>query len=134
MYNSMASPVQMYAAEVWEYSLKRDTELMHAKFLKHVLFVMKRTSNDIVNGKLGVSPLGKNIKYRIINYWVTMIRGKNTILSYIMYCCLWQLDQLGIYSSPWLLYIEGVCNDCEMSVVWTSQNVVNSTWFKKTVN
>ncbi len=56
-YNSMVSPVQMYAAEVWGYNVIRDMELLHTKFLKHVLFVCKKTCNDIVYGELGVYPL-----------------------------------------------------------------------------
>ncbi len=133
MYNSMVLSVQMYATEVWGYNVIREMELLHTKFLKHVLFVHKKTSNDIVYGELGVYPLQVNINCRMINFWVRLITGRNSKFSYLMYCCLWQLDQQGLYSSPWLSHIRSICNNCGMSGVWDSQIVVNSTWFKKAV-
>ncbi len=78
-------------------------------------------------------PLDLNIKCRMINFCLKLITGKNSKLSYLMYCCLLQLDQRGIYSSPWLTYIRNVCNECGMSNVWLSENVVNPTWFKRAI-
>ena len=133
MYNSMVSSVQMYAAEVWGHNVVRDMELLHMKFLKHVLFVHKKTSNDIVYGELGVYPLEVNINCRMVNSWVKLLGGKNSKLSYLMYCCLWELDQQGLYTSPWLAHIRDICNNCGMSWVWDSQTIVNPAWFKKAV-
>ena len=53
-------------------------ELLHTKFLKHVLFVHSKTSNDIVYGELGVYPLEVDINCRMINFWVRLITGRNT--------------------------------------------------------
>ena len=129
----MVLSVQLYAAEVWGHNVIREMELLHTKYLKHVLFVHKKTSNDIVYGELGVYPIDVNINCRMLNYWVRLITGRNSKLSYIMYCCLWQLDEQGLYSSPWLIHIRNICNNCDMSGVWNSQTVVNPTWFKKAV-
>lgn len=116
----------MYAAELGGYSFVRDMELLHKMFLKYVFIVNKRTSNDIVYGEFGVYPSKINNECRESSYWVRLITGKNTELGYLMYRCLWQLDQLGIYSSPSLMYITNIFNDCGMSGVWTPQNVANS--------
>ena len=91
MYNSMVLSVQMYAAEIWGHNVVRDMELLHIKFLKHVLFVHSKTSNDIVYGELGVYPLEVDINCKMINLWVRLIPGRNSKLSLLMYCCLWQL-------------------------------------------
>ena len=70
----------------------------------------------------------------MIKFWVRLIiRGRISKLSFLMYCCLWQLYQEGLYSSPWLTHIRNICNNCGMSWVWDSQTVVNATWFKKAV-
>ena len=133
MYSSMVLSVQMYAAEIWGYNVIRDMELLHTKFLKHVLFVHGKTSNDIVYGELGVYPLEVDIKCRMINFWVRLITGRNSKLSFLMYRCLLRLYQEGLYSSPWLIYIRNICNNCGMSFVWDSQSVINPTWFKKVI-
>ncbi len=91
MYDCMVSLVQMYAVEVWGYSVIRDMELLYTKFLKHMLFVQKKTRNDVVYCELGVYPLEVNINCRMIKFWVRLITGRNSKLSYLMYCCLWQL-------------------------------------------
>ena len=103
-------------------------ELLHTKFLKHVLFVHSKTSNDIVYGELGVYPLEVDINCRMIKFWVRLIiRGRYSKLSFLMYCCLWQLYQESHYSSPLLTHIRNICNNFGMSWVWDSQTVVNAT-------
>lgn len=69
----------------------------------------------------------------MINYWIRLITGNQTKLSYIMYQCLLNLDQNGVYSSPWLNHIRGILNDCGMSGFWIAQDVGNPEWFKKAV-
>ena len=50
-----------------------------------------------------------------------------------MYQCLLNLNQAGVYTSPWLNYVKAICNDCGLSQVWLSQEVVNPAWFRLTV-
>ena len=96
------------------------------KFLKHLLYVHRRTSTDIIYGELGMYPLEVSIKCRMINYWLRLITGKNTKLSYVMYTCLLQLYRSGVYLSPWLEYVRSILIECGLSGVWMSQSVNNS--------
>lgn len=114
MYNSMVVPVVIYASEIWEHYVIREIELMQTKFLKHVLLVHRKTSNDIVYGELEVYPIVIQIKCRTIGLWLRLINGKRTKLSYLMYKCLLELDNSGIYSSPWITYVKNKCNNCGM--------------------
>ena len=50
----------------------REIELMQTKFLKHVLFVHRNTSNYITYGELGVYPIDIKIKCRVIGFLVTV--------------------------------------------------------------
>ncbi len=59
----------------------KDMELLLTKFL-HVLFVYKKTSDDVVYGELGVCPLQVSIKCRMVDFWVKLLTGKNSKLSY----------------------------------------------------
>ncbi len=87
----------------------------------------------MVYGELGVLPLDIYIKSRMIGYWSRLISGKNIKLCYVMYQCLLQLDRLGLYTSPWLGCMKNISNDCGMSGMWLSQEVLNSRWVKKAV-
>ncbi len=133
MFNSMILPIMTYASEIWGNYVIREMELLQIKYFKQVLCVHKRTSTDIVYGELGVYPIGVQIKCQMIGYWVRILSGKNTKLSYIMYKCLLQLHTSGVYSSPWITFIRSICNDCGMSGIWTSQSIVNPKWFKQAV-
>ncbi len=100
-------------------------------FLKHISYVHKRTSNDMVYGKLGVYPLNIYIKCKMTGYSTRMISGKLTKLCFLMYRCLLHLDRSGTHTSPWLACIKNICGVCGMSWLWLSQSVPNVTWVKK---
>ena len=44
--------------------------------MKHVLYVHRYTSTDIVYGELGVYPLEITIKCKVINFEVRLVTGK----------------------------------------------------------
>ena len=50
-----------------------------------------------------------------------------------MYQCLLHLDRTGVYSSPWLNHIKCICNDCGMSGIWLTHDIINPNWFKKAI-
>ncbi len=131
LFNTMVLPILTYASEIWAHSVVREIELLHLSFLKHILYVHKRTSNDMVYGELGVYPLNIYIKCKMIGYWARMIYGKETKFCFVMYSCLLHLDRLGIYISPCLACIKNICDECGMSRLWLSQSVPNVIWVKK---
>lgn len=133
LFNMMVVPVVTYGCEVRGDNIIREIELLHMKFLKHVLYVHRYTSTDIIYGELGVYPLDITIKCRMINYWIRIIMGKNTKLSYVMYNCLLQLHRSGMYISPWLECIRNICIECGIVGVWITQTVNNPEWFGKAV-
>lgn len=133
LFNTMVLPILTYACEVWGHYVVREIELLHLSFLKHILFVHKRTINDMVYGELGVYPLNIFIKCKMIAYWARMISGRETKLCFVMYKCLLHLDRSGIYTSPWIACIKNICNECGMSWLWLTQTVPNVIWVKKAV-
>ncbi len=133
LFNTMVVPVLTYGCEIWGDNIIREIELLNMKFMKHVLYVHRYTSTDIVYGELGVYPLEITIKCKMINYWSRLVTGKDTKLSHVMYKCLLQLHRSGVYTSPWLEYIKNICIECGMAGVWMTQTVTNITWFRKAV-
>ncbi len=49
LFNATVLLVLAYGSEVWEHYIMRELELLHLKFLKHLLLVYKNTSNDVVS-------------------------------------------------------------------------------------
>ena len=76
MFNTLVLPIMTYASEIWGHYIIREAELLQMKFLKHVLFVHKNTSIDIVYGELGVYPVEVYIKCKTIGFWLRIISGK----------------------------------------------------------
>lgn len=54
LYHTLVLPVITYASEIWGFDVIRDIALLQVKDLKHLLYVHKKTSNDLVYGKLRV--------------------------------------------------------------------------------
>ena len=133
LFNTMVQPVLTYGSEVWGHYIIREIELLHLKFLKHMLFVHKNTSNVMVYGELGVYPLDIHIKCKMLCFWSRLTTGKQSKLSYVMYQCMLHLDRLGLFTSPWIASIKQLLNECGMSGFWLTQNVPNTEWFKKAV-
>lgn len=48
LFNTMVLPVLTYESEIWGHYIIREIEFLHLKFLKHILFVHKNSSNAMV--------------------------------------------------------------------------------------
>ena len=112
--------------------------------------VHRNTCNDIVYRKLGINPIGVDIKVKIVSYWIRRITGRQEKLAYVMYQSLLHLNTAVLYTSPWLKEIRSILNKCGLlgvwlyqecvctrsvvvSGVWLYQEVPNPVWLRKTV-
>lgn len=77
-------PIMTHGCGIWGCTVDRELKQLLMKFLKHVLYVHKNTSKDIVYGELGEYPIDVIINTRMIAYWSRLITGKTTKLSMIM--------------------------------------------------
>ncbi len=76
LFNTMIVPVLTYGCEIWGDNIIREIELIQLKFMKHVDYVHRYTSTDIVYGELGVYPLEITIKCKMINFSSRLVMGK----------------------------------------------------------
>ncbi len=98
LFNMMVVPVLTYGYEIWSDCTIREIELLHMKFLKHVLYIHRYTGTKIVYGELGVYPLDITIKCKVINYWSRLVMEKNTNTKLVTQCIIVYYD-----------YIRAVC-------------------------
>ena len=88
----------------------------------------------MVYGETGRKPLEIDIKTRTLSFWSMLVTGKQSKLSFIMYCLLVKLDENIIYTSEWIRFIRNTLNECGLSYIWSQQDSVNPEWLKKKVN
>ena len=87
----------------------------------------------MVYGELGRYPLHIEIKKRIIGYWGSLLNGKTTKLSRVMYNCLFQLSLSGAYTAPWITTVKQTLDQCGLSYIWAEQKCVNVNGLKMLV-
>ena len=111
----------------------QEMEILHLRFLKHILCVHKNTCNDIVYGETGTYPLNIDIKVKVLCYWIRPITGRREKLANVSYQCLFHLDAAHLYTSPWLKEVKCTLNNFGLSDVWLQQEVFNPVWLRKTI-
>ena len=65
----------------------------------------------MIYGEFGQFPLETHVKIRMIKFWVKILTGKNSKISYKMYELLLYLHNRDMYSCKWLLCIQKMLQD-----------------------
>ena len=69
LFDTLVSPILLYASEVTGFEKNDHVEKVHLQFLKRILKVRSTTPNHLVYGELGRFPLIINIKCRMVTFW-----------------------------------------------------------------
>ena len=139
LFDKMILPILLYGCEIWGYENLECIEVFYRKFLKDILRLNKQTTNCMVYGEAGRTPLSIMVKTRMICYWHKTVTGAENKLSYRMAHFLGKLhenrheNRQYSYSSPWIKNIEHILNTCGMANVWMDPNSVNHNWLKKAI-
>ena len=104
----------------------QEMEILHLRFLKHILCVHKNTCNDIVYGETGTYPLNIDIKVKVLCYWIRPITGRREKLANVSYQCLFHLDAAHLYTSPWLKEVKCTLDNWFVGCVVTAGSVQSS--------
>lgn len=97
LFDSLVSPILLYASEVWGIYGYDKIDIIHIKFCKNLLGVRPQTPNNAVYGDLGRFPLSVIAKERSIKYWVKILSNKNTLM-YKLYK--FQCDEINLQLRP----------------------------------
>ena len=90
----MILPTLAYGSEIWGFGdLTAAVEKVHTDSLKRILItcIKKSTQHEMVYGELGRFLVLLHIKKSIINFWLNMLLGKRSKLSYPLYCFIFKL-------------------------------------------
>ena len=101
-------PILLYGCEVWEFQNAQALENVHNEFLRNILKLRKSTPLYTLHAELGRNPLILNIKNRMIGYWISIINGKNSKLSKLLYTILVHGHEHGNYDFKWVKCINDI--------------------------
>ena len=82
LFDKMILPILLYGCEIWGFENLESIEIFYRKFLKYILKVNRQTTNCMVYGETGRTPLKVIIETRMVCYWHKISTGLNTKLSY----------------------------------------------------
>ena len=138
LFDKMILPVLLYGCEIWgleKLEKLENIEIFHRKFLKYILKVNNQTTDCMVYGETGRTPLNIVIESRMVCFWHKISTGLNTKLSYRLLYMLNKLKEQehNHHSSPWLLKIEQILNSCNMRHIWLDPKSYKPNQLKKEI-
>ena len=134
LFDKMIMPILLYGCEIWGYANLDKIEIFYRKFLKFVLTLNDQTTNCMVYGESGRTPLSLTIKSRMVCFWHKLSVGNNNKLASKLLCLKKKLYEQDLYTSPWLKAIESILNSCGMRNVWINPETFKFEWLKKAIN
>ena len=106
LFDHTIAPILLYGCEIWGYQNTQIIENVHNDFLRNILKLRKSTPLYILYAELGRRPLQINIKNRMIGFWISIINGKNSKLTNLLYNTLYNENELGNYNFKWIKCIK----------------------------
>jgi len=129
IFDKLIHPILSYGCEVWGFFQGASVERMHLKFCKQLLGVKQTTQNDFVYGELGRYPLIVHRQYRIIKFWLKIIKGENRKFTKICYDMMLNDMVLFPNKNNWAIRVRNLLNNTGFSIVWQNQGVGNEIAF-----
>ena len=123
LFDSLVSPILLYASEVWGISEYEHIDKIHIKFCKNILGVRTQTPNY---GDLGRYPLSVIAKERCIKYWLNVLANNNSLMIKLFQT---QIDNLDVLTQPsrfrhkrcWAQGIKSLLDNLRFSQMWHNQ-------------
>lgn len=118
LFDNTVLPILTYGSEIWGYENTNIIERIHTEFLRRISGCRKSTPKYILYAELGRYPIEITIKQRMINFWVKLLTGKISKLSYNIYLFLLHSNYV---NSKWILFIKSILNSTGRSDIWFRQ-------------
>ena len=134
LFDNLVMPILLYGSEIWGHTNVKQIEMFYKKFLKSLLQVKRNTGNCMVYGELGKFGVLSTIEKRMVNFWMRVVHGKQSKLSYIIYLWLRKLHDNGIYKSSWMCKIKNILENCGYSNVWENPLDFSPLWLKQSIS
>ena len=126
LFDSLVSPILLYASEVWGIYEYEHIDKIHIKFCKNILGVRTQSPNYAVYGDLGRYPLSVIAKERSIKFWLKILTNNNSLTFNLFQT---QIDDLDALAQPsrfkhkgsWAQGVKSLLDNLGFSQMWHNQ-------------
>ena len=82
LFDNTVLPILTYSSEIYGYSNIEIIERVQTEFLRKITRSRKSTPKYMLFAELGRHPIQIDVKVRMINYWSSILNGKQTKLAF----------------------------------------------------
>ena len=123
LFDRKIAPVLLYGSEIWGFSKRESTELVHRYACKRYMCVSLHSSNMAVLGDCGRFPLWIEAARRCVKYWLRIMSMDDSRYVRKCYNTLKVLDDYG--KTNWVSNVRLLLQSNGFGYVWTNQSVTN---------
>ena len=132
LFDCLVTPILTYCSEIWgvdsHFKDSDPFEKLHVKFIKDILGVHCKASNDGCRAELNRIPLKNKILYSIFNYLNHIVSSENSLA--------YDIFTKSVDSNPWVIKVKSLLNELGMSYIINNFNYVkgNLNSIKQKIN
>ena len=108
LFDHTVLPIALYSCEVWGLENIQLIEHLHNEFLRRITNLRRSTPIYMLYAELWRTPVEIYIKSQLIGFWLSLVNGKETKLSKILYKKMLHDYNAGIYEHKWIRYIRDI--------------------------
>ena len=101
-------PIALYGCEIWGFENSQIVENLHNDFLRQITNLRKSTPIYMLHAELGRHPIQINVKSRMFGFWLSIVNGKESKLSKLMYSIMLKEHEKGSYNFKWICCINDI--------------------------
>ena len=110
-------PILTYSSEIYAYSNIEIIKRVQTESRRKITRSRRSTLKYILFAELGRQPIQIDVKVPMLNYWSSILNGKQTKLAFQTYLYMYKF----IHNYKWLNHIQSILNDCGMNYIWLQQ-------------
>ena len=108
LFDHFILPIALYGCEIWGFENSQIIENLHNDFLRQIINLRKSTPIYMLHAELGRHPIQINIKSRMIGFWLSIVNGKESKLSKLLYSIMLKEHEKGSYNFKWIRCINDI--------------------------
>ena len=78
-------PIALYGCEILGFENSQIIENLHNDFIRQIINLRKSTPTYMLHAELERHPIQINIKSRMVGFWLSIVNGKESKLSKLLY-------------------------------------------------
>ena len=108
LFDHVILPIALYGCEIWGFENSQIIENLHNDFLRQIINLRKSAPIYMLHAELGRHPIQINIKSRMIGFWLSIVNGKESKLSKLLYSIMLKEHEKGSYNFKWIRCINDI--------------------------